>query len=198
MYGSYFPRRYRRMMNSVVKKTKAPLCLLAGLIYVESRFSPRVRSGAGAMGLTQLMPGTARSVGKHLLRMRVTRRKIRHPRSNMMIGSRFLRELLEHFKRNPALALASYNAGHGAGRAWWRRRVSPQTDVFVELIPFKQARNYVRRVFSMARLYRALWDSSSARLYMPMSLPDSLGPFYEELRERREQRRARRKKRRRR
>ena len=153
-----------------------------GLVRIESRFNPRARSGAGATGLTQLMPKTARAVGRRLLKMkRVGRWLLRRPEPNLKIGLRYLKELLEHFKGHSPLALAGYNAGIGAVRSWWRKYPKSPTDVFVELIPYSQARNYVRRVFSIAHMYaQAFHPGKPSSLPMHETIPSTLGPYFEE------------------
>jgi len=79
--------------------------LLRGLVRQESGFDPRARSGAGAMGLTQLMPATASALG-------VT--DPYDPAQSLDGGARYLRQMLDRFGNDPAKALAAYNAGPGA------------------------------------------------------------------------------------
>lgn len=175
-----FALPYRAELQAAAEDNGLPLALLAGLVHVESRFNPKARSAPGAVGLTQVMPRTARSVGKHLLGRDIKRRALRDPKTNLAVGARLLRELLEHFGGNAALAVAAYNAGHGAVRGWLRSRGHLGTDAFVEAIPYGQARNYVRRVLSVAEIYRRLYTPAAPALYLPPSLPLTLGPFFEE------------------
>jgi len=178
-----FPLRYRDEVQAAAADNGLPLSLLAGLVHVESRFNARARSGPGAVGLTQVMPKTARAVGEHLLGRVVGRRALKDPKTNLAVGARLLRELLEHFGGNVALAVAAYNAGHGAVRGWLRSRGHLGTDAFVEAIPYGQARNYVRRVLSTAEVYRRLYTPRASPLYVPPTLPLTLGPFFEEARQ---------------
>lgn len=181
VFKSAYPMPYRKQIRRHAQRNRYAPGFLAGLIHVESRFNPRVKSGAGAVGLTQLMYRTAKSVAKHLLkRTRLRKRDLYKAKTNLQIGSRFLRELYEHFGRNPALAAAAYNAGHGAVRGWLKQRGHLPTDLFVELIPYDQARNYVRRVVTMSEMFRTLHKLPGASLDVPLTLPLTLGPFFEE------------------
>jgi soluble lytic murein transglycosylase-like protein len=99
--------------------------LLRGLVRQESGFDPRARSGAGAMGLTQLMPGTAASLG-------VT--DPYDPTQSLDGGARYLREMLDRFGGDPAKALAAYNAGPGA------------VSRFGGVPPYPETQSYVRNI----------------------------------------------------
>lgn len=79
------------------------------LVYVESRFNPRARSYAGALGLAQLMPGTARAIDRSVR----TREQILEPRTNLTLGFRYLRRLIDLFDGDVRLALLAYNRGEG-------------------------------------------------------------------------------------
>lgn len=107
--------------------------LLAGLIKAESNFQPGVGSGAGAQGLTELMPGTARSVGvvdPH------------NPTESIEGGARVLREALEKFGGSVELALAAYNAGAGA------------VEQYNGIPPYPETQAYVPRVLGFAAEFR--------------------------------------------
>jgi soluble lytic murein transglycosylase-like protein len=80
------------------------------LVRVESNFNPRARSSAGALGLTQLMPYTARAVDRSMN----TRERVLDPEANLRVGFRYLRGLIGHYRGDVALALVAYNRGDGA------------------------------------------------------------------------------------
>ncbi|HEV2148835.1 MAG TPA: lytic transglycosylase domain-containing protein [Longimicrobiaceae bacterium] len=92
------------------------------LVRVESRFHPRARSHAGALGLTQLMPGTARGLDR---RMR-TAEAIMEPRANLRVGFRYLRGLIDRYDGDVRLALLAYNRGEGAVDRSLRRGRDPE------------------------------------------------------------------------
>lgn len=111
-----------------------PEPLIRAVIRVESNYNPRCRSHVGAMGLMQLMPGTARSMG-------VTRPY--DPYQNIMGGSRFLRSMVNRYRGNTELALAAYNAGAGrVDRFVSRTRPLPEITV-TRYVP-RVAEYYVR------------------------------------------------------
>ena len=113
--------------------------LLTALVRQESNFNPTIRSRAGARGLTQLMPGTARLLGLKV-RRRLDERVI--PAKALDAGARYLRMQLDGF-RSVRLALAAYNAGPGAVRR------------FRGLPPYRETRSYVRLVLQHQARYRA-------------------------------------------
>ena len=104
--------------------------LLTGLIRAESNFDPNAGSPAGAQGLTQLMPGTAASLG-------VTNPL--NPVQSIEGGARYLRQQLDHFGGDVTKALAAYNAGPGA------------VERFGGVPPYEETQNYVRRVLGYAQ-----------------------------------------------
>ena len=115
--------------------------LLTALVRAESNFRPRVTSRAGARGLTQLMPGTARSLGLRVdRRRRIDERVV--PAKALDAGARYLKTQLVRF-RKVSLALAAYNAGP---RPVIRYRRIP---------PYRETRAYVRKVVQYRNEYRA-------------------------------------------
>lgn len=114
--------------------------LLTGLIRQESNFNPRAQSGAGARGLTQLMPGTAAGLG-------VT--DPFDPAQAIEGGAKYLRQMLDRFGGDPAKALAAYNAGPGAVAR------------FGGIPPYAETQSYVRQVQAYAAQYRASGTSTS-------------------------------------
>ena len=107
--------------------------LLKGLVSQESGFDPNARSGAGALGLTQLMPGTAASLG-------VTNPL--DPAQSLQGGAKYLRQQLDRFGGDEKLALAAYNAGPGAVAR------------FGGVPPYAETQNYVSSVLGKAASYR--------------------------------------------
>lgn len=126
----------------------------------ESEFDPGVVSPAGARGLMQVMPETARmmatKLGKGFDRARLTS----DPAYNAVLGSEYLKQLLEEFGPSIALIASGYNAGPGRPRAWVEQFGDPRRDDvdvvdWVEMIPFSETRTYVMRVAESVVIYRA-------------------------------------------
>jgi soluble lytic murein transglycosylase len=122
----------------------------------ESALDPAVVSQAGAVGLTQLMPATAAEVAKRLRIGPITPTTLVDPAINIRIGAAYLGELLARYGRQPALALAAYNAGGGAVGRWLEARGGLELDEFVEEIPIDETRGYVKRVLRSFAAYRLL------------------------------------------
>ena len=122
-------KRFARKIAEVANHYKVPEALLHAVITIESAYDPNAISRAGAVGLMQLMPATAKRYG-------VTNR--RNPLANLKGGTRYLRDLLERFDSNLELALAGYNAGENAVEKFGN-----------QVPPFDETQNYVRKVLKL-------------------------------------------------
>lgn len=145
--------------------------LLLGLIRQESGFRVDARSRAGALGLMQLMPATARQVSRSLNLGYTQGALTADPAYNIRLGRSYLAELIEAFDGSLVMALAGYNAGPGRARAWAERHGDPRAGVeeaidWIEMIPFYETRNYVQRVLENATVYR--WRLQGAGGALPV------------------------------
>jgi soluble lytic murein transglycosylase len=127
----------------------------------ESLFNTRVVSRAGARGLMQLMPGTAKQVSGKMGLPYEFGRLTSDPGYNMTLGSTYFAELLDRFNGNYVLAVAAYNAGPGNVTKWIAANGDPRdpaVDVvdWIEQIPFTETRNYVQRVLENAVVYKLI------------------------------------------
>jgi soluble lytic murein transglycosylase len=136
------PPRHEAIFAPVEQAEGLPAGLLAAVGRQESRFSPGVRSGAGAVGLLQLMPDTA----EELAGRRLSDEALQDPRLNATLGGRYLRQLLDQWGGDPLLAVASYNAGPGAVQGWIDPRLKTEPELWVEAIPYPETRLYVKKV----------------------------------------------------
>jgi soluble lytic murein transglycosylase len=143
--------------------------LILATIRQESAFETQAVSRAGARGMMQLMPATAKSVAKSLGLPHTDSRLLNDPGYNIQIGRTYLGRLIDEFDGSYVLALAAYNAGPGRARAWMRDNGDPRkahVDVvdWIELISFEETRNYVQRVIENLQVYRqVLGDSQRAQ-----------------------------------
>ncbi len=131
-----------------------------GLIRQESAFRITAVSSAGARGLMQLMPGTAQLVSRQLAVPYQPSALTRNTGYNLKLGQRYLADQLDRFDGSKVLALCAYNAGPNRAVRWKRERGDPHTSLdraidWVELIPFRETRNYVQRVLENLQVYRA-------------------------------------------
>ena len=149
-----FPLVFRQEFERYARQQNLPLPLLFALARQESAFRPRVVSPAGARGLMQLMPATAKEVArKHKIPYR-SRGQLFDPNLNIHLGSQYYRDVLKRFGGNRILATAAYNAGPHRVSRWLKK--SAQTlpfDAWVETIPFKETRQYVQNVLAFAVIY---------------------------------------------
>ena len=123
-------------------KAGVPATLLAAVAKQESRFSPGVSSGAGAVGLLQLMPATA----AELAGMPLTADALTDPARNAQLGALYLKQLLGQWQGNPVLMAASYNAGPGATAGWVTPLLQQEPELWIEAIPYPETRLYVKKV----------------------------------------------------
>jgi soluble lytic murein transglycosylase len=134
-----------------------PLLMLA-LMRQESSFDPRAQSGAQAMGLTQVVPSTARSIASRLGRDDFALRDLFKPSVSIEFGAWFLQQLLGDYKGRLFPTLAAYDAG-GGNVARWLQRYGDDPDVLVEEIPFAETQTYLRIVYDNYWHYEALYRS---------------------------------------
>ena len=149
-----FPLEHHETVRANAGKRDLDVSWVYGVIRQESAFNPSVRSHAGAMGLMQLMPPTARHVARKLLKRKrsPSRRDLANPDINIELGTTYLSDVLERLEQNPVLATAAYNAGPHRVSRWLPKQQLP-ADVWIELIPFRETRQYVERVFTYAVIY---------------------------------------------
>jgi soluble lytic murein transglycosylase len=145
----------------------------------ESSFDRAATSSAGARGMMQLMPGTARSAARSLGVTYEPAQLTSDPSYNVLLGSKYFADLMESFGNYPPLAIAAYNAGPANVRRWIRDNGDPRlpdTDVvrWIEEIPFFETRNYVQRVLENAVIYDSM-NPSRARSSANMRLSYYLG-----------------------
>tara|TARA_A100001015_G_C15013390_1_gene724305 strand:+ start:33 stop:1217 length:1185 start_codon:yes stop_codon:yes gene_type:complete len=149
-----FPLAFEPSIHSVAKNSNVQPHLLFAIARQESAFELGARSKAGAMGLLQIMPRTAKSTAKSLNIPYRNSRQLLDKEKNLLIGSGYFKSLLEHFDKNRILALASYNAGPERVSAWLLRSSGKLTyDLWIELIPFHETRGYVKSVLMYSAIY---------------------------------------------
>lgn len=138
--GSADPSQFDALINDAAQRNGVDPALLKGLIRQESNFNPNARSGAGAVGLTQLMPSTAAGLGVG---------DPTDPAQAIEGGARYLKQQLDRFGGDPGKALAAYNAGPGAVQR------------FGGVPPYAETQDYVQKVLGYAAQYRGGPASSS-------------------------------------
>jgi soluble lytic murein transglycosylase len=147
-----YPRAYWEQIQAAAPEGLDPYLVLA-VMREESRFDPRAVSSAGAVGLMQVLPGTARGLAGGT---RVAPEHLMDAATNIRYGITYLRRSLRTFGNDVPLALAAYNAGPAAARRFARRR-GGDADLFIETIPYAETRAYVQRVLESYSIYRWLY-----------------------------------------
>lgn len=168
-----FPMAYPGYMEQATSPLDLDALLLTALSREESTFDPDIRSWAGATGLTQLMEPTAARMAKALKLPVPTKEDLTDPALNLKLGAYYLSQLLRLFDGHVGLAVPSYNAGEAAVQKWVKLRNSLPFDEFVEEIPYKQTRDYVKRVLSTYQTYHYLYRPQAAFIEVPWKLPTS-------------------------
>lgn len=153
--GSYYP--LHPMVNT---SHPVPVEMALSIARRESEFDPVVVSGAGARGLMQVMPGTARQVAAAIGEVYSHSWLTSKPEYNTKLGTAYLAGLADQFDGNVIMMSAGYNAGPGRPVRWMSERGDPRhggMDIvdWIEHIPFNETRNYVMRVSESLPVYRA-------------------------------------------
>ena len=139
-----------------------------GLMRQESRFITNAKSNVGASGLMQLMPATAKWVAKKIGLRDFSHGRVNDTETNVLLGTSYMRLVMENLDNHPVLASAAYNAGPGRAKKWRADRPL-EGAIYAETIPFSETRDYVKKVMSNAVYYSALFNGK------PDSLKSRLG-----------------------
>jgi soluble lytic murein transglycosylase len=148
LYNDYpllYPRPYDKEVRAAARLTDLPEELIYAVIRQESLYRADAGSSAGALGLMQLLPTTARLAARRWGLKEPARADLLRPSVNVPIGAGELKSLLERFDGQTLLATAAYNAGLSAVRRWLPA-IAMDADIWVENIPFNETRTYVQRV----------------------------------------------------
>ena len=154
----FYPFGWRAELTEAAGRAAVDPLLVAAVVREESSFHAQARSRAGARGLMQLMPETARPMAQARRLPFNNGDLLDEPAANLEMGAAFVSGLLREFG-DARLAVAAYNAGPTRVREWWGTRRSDDLEVFVEQIPFNETRAFVKRVMlswdEYGRLYGA-------------------------------------------
>jgi soluble lytic murein transglycosylase len=162
-YALRYLAPYRNDFEAAAKANDIDIAMLYGIARQESRFMPDIVSSAGAVGLMQIMPGTARWVAKQLARSDYQPAQIGNTDLNTQFGAFYFKYWLERLDKAPALAAAAYNAGPGRAQAW-RPPAPLEGAIWVETIPFNETRDYVKKVLANAMIYNQSLGGASTSL----------------------------------
>jgi soluble lytic murein transglycosylase len=155
LWTAGYPLAYTAQVTQHTAVNSLPESLVYALIRAESCFTPAVKSPAGAIGLMQLMPATAKVTAREKGSFNPAR--LTTPDYNIMLGTRHFRALLKGFDGDVVYSVAAYNAGTTAVERWRKKLKGLKKDEFIESIPYQETRDYVKKVYASAATYRQLY-----------------------------------------
>jgi soluble lytic murein transglycosylase len=145
-----FPLAYAPQITREAENNQIDPAFAMAIARRESSFMVDAVSPAGARGLMQLMPSTVRYLSKE----KVSNRSLFDPNKNLAYGMQYLRYLMDKLDNNPVLVLASYNAGWKRVMEWLPQEQSQPMDIWIENIPYKETRHYVKAVMAYRYIYQ--------------------------------------------
>lgn len=151
-----YPLLYEREVGQAASQEGVTAATIYAVMRQESRFVPHAISSAGALGLMQIMPGTAKRMwGQRREGAPFSDLRLFEPTTNIALGAAYLAKLQQRYSGNLAYVAAAYNAGPQRVDDWLRRSHGSMDAAFVELIPFDETREYVKAVLTNEAMYRA-------------------------------------------
>jgi len=151
-----YPTPYEDLILTAAQKFQIDPALFYALTWQESLFWAPAASHAGAMGLTQIMPGTGQSAARQLAMTDFQTNDLLRPTISIYMGAYILSQELQNTEGDVFRALAAYNAGPGNSSFWWEL-AEGDSDLFVELITFRETQHYVRTITVQSNHYRRLY-----------------------------------------
>ncbi|WP_178861621.1 transglycosylase SLT domain-containing protein [Thiomicrorhabdus cannonii] len=159
-----FPTPHKEPVMQSAEKHGVDPAWVYGVIRRESAFAADVRSSAGAIGLMQLMPQTARYIGQKLGFKKNRYTELTEPNSNIELGSAYLSYLYKKYDGNRVLATAAYNAGPQRVDSWIPKDGALPADQWIDSIPFSETRAYVKAVLEYSTIFKSLLNKHYDRL----------------------------------
>lgn len=155
-----YPIEYRETIYRAAEQYGVDPLLIGAIIRVESNFRPHLESAKGAIGIMQLMPATAEELLQRSEFKGYTRQDLTDPELNIRLGTLYIRQLSEWFDHNLPVTIASYNAGPGNVRGWLNSGIWDGRAETAEKIPFRETRNYVKKVLYYYDKYQSIYGST--------------------------------------
>jgi len=171
-FDALFPQPYAALVQQAARDAGIDAAWVYGVMRKESAFKPDAISSAGALGLLQMLPGTAAMTAKAAGLPVPKGEALKDPAINLPLGALHLREVLDKANGHWPMALAAYNAGFRAA-ARWLPPASMEADVWIENIPYNETRIYVQRILFHTAVYQWLATGKpvSAAAWLPPVQP---------------------------
>jgi soluble lytic murein transglycosylase len=159
-----FPLPWRPVFEERARRAGVDMAWTYGVARSESLFMPDVSSGAGAVGLMQLLPGTGReTAGRAGIRYR-GQASLLDPADNIALGTTYLARMLERYENHRVLATAAYNAGPSRVDRWLPEDHTLPADAWVDTVPFNETRGYVQRVLASEAVFQWRMTGETRRI----------------------------------
>jgi soluble lytic murein transglycosylase len=152
-YDWRFPLGYSPLVEANANNLDLDVAWVMGLMRSESAMAEDAVSSAGARGLMQMTPGTARQLARRHNFAFTGPEQLMRAEDNVRFGTTYLRDLLDRFGHNPVLVSGAYNAGPNAVDRWLAERPAGDPAIWVETLPYFETRDYIPRVLAFATLY---------------------------------------------
>jgi soluble lytic murein transglycosylase len=155
----YYPLDHQETIRTWAQRNQLPTFLVYGIIRQESAFDRNAQSWAGARGLMQLMPATAKELsGK--LGMTYSHERLSDPAYNIQLGTTYFSQVLDMFNGNQELALAGYNGGPYRIKRLWKEAGENELDRFLEGLGIEESKTYVKRILVLSDSYKQLYPTA--------------------------------------
>ncbi len=173
-FGMLYVAPYRDALGENARAQQLEEAWVLGLVRQESRFVSAIKSSAGAAGLMQLMPATAKWVARRMGMRDYSWARVTDTDVNAALGTYYLRHVLDGLDGNPVLAAAAYNAGPRRAKRWRGTR-SLEGAIYAETIPFDETRDYVKKVMNNTMYYAAILGGQEPSLKARLGIIAPLG-----------------------
>jgi len=158
VWEGLFPRPFWPELTRDAAANQLDPHIVASLIRQESEFNPSAISTANAMGLMQLLPSVGKGLAKQMKIKHFSADDLLVADTNLRMGTRYFRQMVDHFGGQVEYALAAYNAGEDRVDDWRKNGNFADVEEFVESIPFTQTREYVQAIMRNAVIYKLLYS----------------------------------------
>ncbi len=164
LYSLRFPLHHDATIRREAANNRIDPAWVAAEIRAESVFNPAARSGANAMGLMQVLPGTGAAVARRIGVPWSGAASLYDADTNIILGTAYLRQMMDDYGNQPYFAIAGYNAGPGPLNRWKSQRPGMDPDFWIETISYKETRDYVARVLAFSVIYDWRLNGDAATL----------------------------------
>jgi soluble lytic murein transglycosylase len=158
VWEGLFPRPFWDELRKDSTVNQLDPHLVASLIRQESEFNPGAISHANAMGLMQLLPSVGKNLAKEMKIKHFSSDELLLANTNLQLGTRYFKHMVDHYDGQVQYALAAYNAGEDRVDDWRKNGNFPDVEEFVESIPFTETREYVQAIMRNAMIYKLLYS----------------------------------------